>query len=190
MSDPVGKPVEQVYSLYPWAESIQPGNGLIWLQECIRAAFAKGVYLGNEKNLRHIAVKLGWDITDMPKPLTDLSWQEEFEANRQSLLEELELWGAPTFRLRYQVAGKKKELTCWGQDRTWLLDKALVDGSSASADLTSALGVASSVSASAGSLATSTSRRIAFLWCLAGRRVISRNISCFGRHLGLHFHCF
>ncbi|MEM9175199.1 MAG: 2-hydroxychromene-2-carboxylate isomerase, partial [Myxococcota bacterium] len=47
------------------------------------------------------------------------AWREELEANRQTLYDELGLWGVPSYRLL--DADGRTLLSVWGQDRLWLV---------------------------------------------------------------------
>ncbi|MBF2754572.1 MAG: DsbA family protein [Gammaproteobacteria bacterium AqS3] len=120
IADPVGRPVERVYSLYPWAEA--QGKGFDWLRVCSDAAWAEGRDLGSDEELRRCAGIVGLDWAGAPEPLADDAWREMCSQNQQQL-DELGLWGVPSFRLLGLPSG---DLSMWGQDRLWLLEDALI----------------------------------------------------------------
>ena len=60
--DPVGRPVERCFSLYPWA--CTQGRGAELLHAFTRAAFAEGVDTGSDRGLRRVVERAG------------LSWNE------------------------------------------------------------------------------------------------------------------
>ena len=128
MCDPVGKPVERVYSLYPWAR--ERGKSFEWLRVCALAAFAEGIDLGTDKGLELCAGRAGLDWTEAPEPLSDESWRDTMEDNQRQLFD-LGLWGVPSFRLFDPNGG---ELGIWGQDRVWLLERTLMAGAVNRAD--------------------------------------------------------
>jgi 2-hydroxychromene-2-carboxylate isomerase len=118
--DPVGRPVERGFSLYPFA--CAEGHGFAYLRSFLRAAFAEGVDTGTDAGLRRVAERAGLDWS-RAQPLLDRDgWQPELERNREALLG-LGLWGVPSFRV--PASGAEPELATWGQDRLWLVERAL-----------------------------------------------------------------
>ena len=120
VADPVGRPVERCFSLYPWADA--QGRGFELLRSFTRAAFAEGVDTGSDAGLRHVveAAGLSWD--DARPYLDREGWRDALEANRQQLLA-LGLWGVPSFRV-LGGAGEPDYAT-WGQDRLWRVEQEI-----------------------------------------------------------------
>ena len=118
--DPIGKPVERCYALWPWA--VRQGRGAELLSAFLRAAFLEGVNTNRESGLRHVVESAGLDWQEAQVHLGDTEWEEEIEANRVAMYE-LGLWGVPSFRL--VKADGETALTVWGQDRLWLVSREI-----------------------------------------------------------------
>jgi 2-hydroxychromene-2-carboxylate isomerase len=119
--DPVGRPVERAFSLYPWAR--EQGRAAELLHAFTRAAFAEGVDTGSDAGLRHVVERAGlsWEAARPHLEASD-EWREELEENRRAMLES-GLWGVPSFR----ILGDDGEpvFSTWGQDRIWLVEQEL-----------------------------------------------------------------
>jgi 2-hydroxychromene-2-carboxylate isomerase len=116
--DPVGRPVERCFSLFPWAR--ERGRAGELLLAFARAAFAEGVDAGTDAGMRHVveAAGLPWDDARLHLD-RDSGWHEELEGNRSALLA-LGLWGVPSFRLVGRDGAP--DFCTWGQDRLWRLE--------------------------------------------------------------------
>ena len=119
--EPVGKPVERCYSLYPWA--VAEGRGVELLSSFMRAAFREGVNTNTDAGLRHVVEAAGLSWTQAQSIVgkdawNDHAWRDEVEANRRAMYD-FGLWGVPSFRLL--DAGGETRLRVWGQDRLWLV---------------------------------------------------------------------
>ena len=123
--EPVGKPVERCYSLYPWA--VAEGRGVELLSAFMRTAFRKGINTNTAAGLRHVVEAAGLSWTDaksrVGKDAWDgHAWRDEIEANRRAMYD-FGLWGVPSFRL-LDAAGETR-LRAWGQDRLWLVAREI-----------------------------------------------------------------
>jgi 2-hydroxychromene-2-carboxylate isomerase len=121
LCDPVGRPVERAFSLYPWARD--QGRAAELLHSFTRAAFAEGVDTGTDAGLRHVVEGAGLSWEDARPHLdADDKWREELEENRRAMLDS-GLWGVPSFR----IPGDDGEpaFCTWGQDRIWLVEQEL-----------------------------------------------------------------
>jgi 2-hydroxychromene-2-carboxylate isomerase len=114
--DPVGRPVERAFSLYPFA--CARGRGAELLHSFLRAAFAEGVETGEEAGLRFVAERAGLPWAEARAQLDDEGWRAELERNREQLFA-LGLWGVPSFRLQ---GGGAPDFCTFGQDRLWLVE--------------------------------------------------------------------
>lgn len=116
--DPVGRPVERAFRLYPWARA--RGRAEALLAAFTRAAFAEGVDTGSDAGMRHVVERAGLPWEEARARLDrDTGWRDELEANRQELLA-LGLWGVPSFRLRGRPG--EPDFATWGQDRLWRVE--------------------------------------------------------------------
>jgi 2-hydroxychromene-2-carboxylate isomerase len=116
--DPVGRPIERAFSLFPWAR--ERGRAAELLLSFARAAFAEGVDTGTDAGLRHVVERIGLAWTDAQMHLDREGWRDELEANRQALFA-MGLWGVPSFRLR--GGDGEPDFCTWGQDRIWLVEQ-------------------------------------------------------------------
>ena len=119
--EPVGRPVERCYSLYPWA--VAEGRSVELLSAFMRAAFREGINTNTDAGLRHVVEAAGLSWADAQAIVgkdvwNDRAWRDEIEANRRAMYD-IGLWGVPSFRL-LDAAGETR-LRVWGQDRLWLV---------------------------------------------------------------------
>lgn len=118
--DPIGRPVERGFALFPWARS--RGRGAEWLGAFLQAAFARGVNTGSNAGLAEVAALAGldWPGFEAAREAAQAEdWRAELEQNRRALYGELGLWGVPSYRVR--GPGGESDFATWGQDRLWLV---------------------------------------------------------------------
>lgn len=118
--DPIGDPVRRCYALYPWA--CEQGRGNELLSSFLSAAFAEGVNTNTTRGLRKVVEAAGLDWRAAKSQLGETSWETILEDNRQAMYG-AGLWGVPSFRLLDQQG--KQLLALWGQDRLWLVARAI-----------------------------------------------------------------
>ncbi len=114
IADPVGRPVELGYSLFPMAE--REGKGYEWCEAFMRAAWSEGIDAGSSAGLRRIAGQAGLDWQRTKEHLDSPEWHPVAEANRAAMFA-LGLWGVPCFKVG--------DVAVWGQDRLWVVDDEL-----------------------------------------------------------------
>ncbi len=117
--DPVGRPVERAFSLYPWAR--ERGRALELLLSFMRAAWAEGVDTGSDAGLERVVEQAGLPWREASQHLDRDEWRGELEANRAALFA-LGLWGVPSFCVRGAYAAP---YATWGQDRLWRVDEEI-----------------------------------------------------------------
>ena len=121
--DPVGRPVERCFSLYPWAK--QQGRAGELLRSFTQAAFAEGEDTGTDAGLRLVVERAGlaWRRSDAAHldPAVQ-GWQPQLEANRERLFA-LGLWGVPSFCLLGRPG--ETDYSTWGQDRLWRVEQEI-----------------------------------------------------------------
>jgi 2-hydroxychromene-2-carboxylate isomerase len=120
VSDPVGRPVERCFSLYPWAR--ERGRAAELLRSFTGAAFAEGVDTGSDAGLRLVVERAGLGWEEARTHLGREGWREELEANRKQLFA-LGLWGVPSFRLLGRPG--EPDYSTWGQDRLWRVEQEI-----------------------------------------------------------------
>jgi 2-hydroxychromene-2-carboxylate isomerase len=112
--DPLGKGIENCMAGYRYAKS--KGQERPFLVAVGEAVFSDGVDLTEDEGLQYLADRAGLDWDDFQSALEDDSWRDEVDDNGQALLD-AGMWGVPSYRMGSFV--------CWGQDRVWLLARAL-----------------------------------------------------------------
>ena len=117
MYDPIGRPVERGFALWPLARD--RGRGAEYIAAFLRAAFVDGRRLDTDAGLRHVVESVGLDFEEARAALEDDGWRQGLEANRVEMYDELGLWGVPSYRLRGPA--DEPDLCVWGQDRLWLV---------------------------------------------------------------------
>jgi len=115
--DPVGRPVERGFSLYPWAAAQGKGGAL--LAAFTSAAFAEGIDTGEDEGLRHVVEQAGLSWSEARAHLDREGWRDALEENRRALFA-AGLWGVPSFRLLGDDGAP--DFVTWGQDRLWLVE--------------------------------------------------------------------
>lgn len=114
--DPLGIGVERAFALFSHAESLQKGRA--YILSIARAVWSEGVNIASDRGLRFCVERIGLDWQSCKSFLADDRWRQIAESNRQEMFR-LGNWGVPGFRLG--------ELVVWGQDRFWVLEKALCE---------------------------------------------------------------
>ena len=114
--DPVGPGAARALAVLHHA--IRLGCGEAFAELGMRAAFADGIALAEDKGLYDVARRAGLTDAQTAEALADESWRAVAEANRTALFD-AGLWGAPTYRINGGPAH-------WGQDRLWALEQDLL----------------------------------------------------------------
>lgn len=114
---PIGTPTRQAYSLLPWA--FEQGKDVRLMSTLLRHAWSEGRGLHRASNMKRAVEEAGLDWREACKRLGSDDWKAVVEQNQQEMVEEMGLWGVPSYRL----AGPPGEpdLEVWGQDRLWLV---------------------------------------------------------------------
>ena len=115
--DPIGRPVEDGFSLFPWAR--ERGRGAELISAFLRAAFAEGVDTSRRAGLRKVVESAGLPWREAEGVVGNDGWRDELERNRRAMYDEMGLWGVPSFRL--QGPPGEPDFSTWGQDRLWLV---------------------------------------------------------------------
>jgi 2-hydroxychromene-2-carboxylate isomerase len=118
--DPIGDPVRNCYSLYPWAR--EQGRGTELLSSFLHAAFFDGVNTNNERGQRIVVENAGLSWPEARERIGNKDWEAELEANRLAMYD-FGSWGVPSFRLL--DAQGEEVLALWGQDRLWLFSREI-----------------------------------------------------------------
>ncbi len=121
MFDPIGEPTRKAFSLWPHAR--EQGRGNEYLVAFLSAAFAEGIDTSVESGLRTVVEVAGLSWSEAQARIGDNAYETILESNRLAMVEEMGLWGVPSFRLR--GPGDEPELVAWGQDRLWLVSREI-----------------------------------------------------------------
>ncbi len=117
MITPIGKPTRDAYSLLPWATELGKDEAL--MSSLLACAFSQGVYLNTEKGMRRGVEAAGLDWAEAKRRLGDERWKPIVEESQDLMVEDLGLWGVPSFRL--SGPDGEPDVAVWGQDRLWLI---------------------------------------------------------------------
>ena len=116
VADPLGDGVEACYQLFSLAH--EQGRTLDYLRSVARGVYAEGVDIARPQGLRPLVERAGLDWQDARRHLGNTVWTEWAQTNLEALYE-LGLWGVPAFRYDGVCA--------WGQDRLWVIERAITD---------------------------------------------------------------
>ncbi len=112
--DPLGSGVERGYALFDYAEDHD--RLATYCSTFMRLVWSEGVDAASDKGMARIAGASGLDWGAARQALATQTWRDRVEKN-QSRLQEIGLWGVPSF----YVAGQ----AIWGQDRLWAVEDLL-----------------------------------------------------------------
>lgn len=120
LTDPLGEGVFNCYRYFDFAR--RNGKSVEYMLAMYRAVFFSHIDLADEDNIDKILSQLDLDIRQAKEHAKKHDWQALTDKN-QGELAALGYWGVPTFQLN--------EVTCWGQDRLFLIEQALIAGAQA-----------------------------------------------------------
>lgn len=118
--DPIGEPVRNCYSLYPWAS--KQGKGTELLSSFLRAAFFEGTNINSQRGMQKVVEDAGLPWDEAAGIMGNRDWEAELETNRLAMYD-FGSWGVPSYRLL--DAGGTELLALWGQDRLWLFAREI-----------------------------------------------------------------
>jgi 2-hydroxychromene-2-carboxylate isomerase len=118
--DPIGEPVRRALALFPWADA--QGKGVALVSNFLRMAWRERVNTSTTKGLRKVVDASGLDWSEARKQLDDTNWEAVIEDNRLTMYSD-GLWGVPSYRLLESDGSCL--LSIWGQDRLWLVSRAI-----------------------------------------------------------------
>ena len=104
----------------PFAELHNAGQA--YVKSFMKGVWSEGLDAGTDKHLKIMVERAGlnWSAAKdiLNSAANDTHWRAMAEQNRQALFA-MGLWGVPTFRF--------ENTAVWGQDRFWVIEKALHD---------------------------------------------------------------
>jgi 2-hydroxychromene-2-carboxylate isomerase len=112
--DPLGAGVERGCALFDYAAS--EGRMGAFCSTFMRSVWSEGVDAASDKGLSQIVQAAGLNWPTARDELKSQTWRRRVEQN-QNRLQELGLWGVPSFHVEGQ--------SIWGQDRLWVLTDLL-----------------------------------------------------------------
>ncbi|OHY74076.1 hypothetical protein BCA33_18105 [Marinobacter sp. AC-23] len=114
VADPLGPGVERCYALFEYARSL--GREIEYMLSYARAVNAEGIRSETDSGLKVIVERAGLQWQKAKTLLNDQSWRGWAEVNRKAMYD-CGLWGVPSFRYG--------TVSCWGQDRLWIIGEAI-----------------------------------------------------------------
>ncbi len=118
MVDPLGKATENALKIGCYLAEEDPGKVAVFYRTFMRCVVAKGIDGASDSGLATICEKAGVHPANVREAMTDQSWRDVVENNRQEMLA-MGCWGVPSMRCGDTVV--------WGQDRIWAIVDALKD---------------------------------------------------------------
>ena len=118
LNDPVGRPTERGLSLIPFAQMHQLAEA--YVMSFMQGVWSEGLDAGTDQHLKIMVERAGlnWRAAKdiLKSDANELHWRATAEQNRQALFA-LGLWGVPSFKF--------EDIAVWGQDRFWMIEKAI-----------------------------------------------------------------
>ncbi|MEO0369166.1 MAG: DsbA family protein, partial [Pseudomonadota bacterium] len=115
IADPLGQGVQNIYSLYAWAN--EQDRGVDLLISAAKANWSEGIWSDHEPGLRTIVERAGLSWQDAKKQLDNDQWQHMVQENLAELYG-LRHWGVPCFKYRDKMV--------FGQDRLDSIEQSLI----------------------------------------------------------------
>lgn len=112
--DPLGAGVERALSVFPLAREQDRLSEFV--KSAMAGAWADGLDLADDRDFRRVVERAGLNWSDAQSAIQCEGWRSEMDENRTAL-NEMGLWGVPSFRVGGQVT--------WGQDRLWRVGRWL-----------------------------------------------------------------
>ncbi|MBG08218.1 MAG: hypothetical protein CME68_05630 [Halobacteriovoraceae bacterium] len=118
ISDPVGKGVENCMALYQFVKD--NGKEREFLLSATKGCWSESLNLADPKDLKKVISRIGLNFDSAKGLLEKENWREMTSKNQKEL-EELGLWGVPSFHYKGQ--------SFWGQDRISFLEILMASSS-------------------------------------------------------------
>lgn len=120
LNDPLGKPTERGLALIPFAQMHELAED--YVMSFMQGVWSEGLDAGTDAHLKIIVERSGlnWQAAKdiLKSKSNEQHWRAVAEQNREAL-SALGLWGVPSFKF--------EDTAVWGQDRFWVIEKALHD---------------------------------------------------------------
>ncbi len=116
IADPVGEGAERCIAAFYYAKT--QNRHFDFLLEAGKAIFSEAIDVSTDEGMQIVAERAGLFWPEMQEGMKDDQWRHEAKANREAL-SEAGLWGVPTLKIGDQAF--------WGQDRDWLVARAIED---------------------------------------------------------------
>ncbi len=120
LNDPLGKPTERGLALIPFAQMHERAED--YVMSFMQGVWSEGLDAGTDAHLKIIVERSGlhWQAAKdiLKSESNEQHWRAVAEQNRETLFA-LGLWGVPSFKF--------EDTAVWGQDRFWVIEKALHD---------------------------------------------------------------
>lgn len=115
--DPLGDGIHNAMALFQFAQ--QQSKDKEFVVSVMSGIWSEGLDVNRKSHLRKMVERAGLNWVEAETSLGTDSWRKMAQRNREELTK-LGLWGVPAF--------KYGQLTLWGQDRLWALEKEVLAG--------------------------------------------------------------
>lgn len=116
IADPVGEGAERCLAAFYYART--QNRHLDFLLEAGKAIFSEAIDVSTDEGMQIVAERAGLFWPELQEGMKEEEWRHEAKKNRE-ILSEAGLWGVPTLKIGEQAF--------WGQDRDWLVARAIED---------------------------------------------------------------
>ena len=116
VADPVGEGAERCIAAFYYAKT--QNRHFDFLLEAGKAIFSEAVDVATDEGMQLVAERAGLFWPELEEGMKNDEWRHEAKKNREDL-SEVGLWGVPTLKIGDQAF--------WGQDRDWLVARAIED---------------------------------------------------------------
>ena len=117
ISDPLGDGISNAMALFEFAQ--QKGLDKEYVVSVMSGIWSEGLDMTRKSHMKKMVERAELNWTEAEAYLGSDNWRKFAERNRDEL-GKLGLWGVPAF--------KYGQLTLWGQDRLWALEKEVLAG--------------------------------------------------------------
>lgn len=117
ISDPLGDGINNAMALFEFAQ--QKGLDKEYVVSVLAGIWSEGLDMTRKSHMKIVVERAELDWAEAEAFLGTDGWRKIAERNRDELTK-LGLWGVPAF--------KYGQLTLWGQDRLWALEKEVLAG--------------------------------------------------------------
>ena len=117
--DPIGSPVKKAFELLPNLKEMD--KDIEFCGNYLRSAWKEGVDITCQTGLKKVLERSGVTWEEVNQDQKSLDWKILLDKNLNRMMD-IGFWCVPSFNL---TGGGMEDLSCWGQDRLWLIKREI-----------------------------------------------------------------